>query len=45
MLDPISQKSRFLSRELHKKLDNLPRMRSVGKASNFQSNVRVDTNP
>ncbi len=31
MLDPISQMSRFLSPERHKKLDNLPRMSFVGK--------------
>jgi hypothetical protein len=45
MLDPISQKSRFLSPELHKKLDNLPRMSSLGKAGKIPTNPRVDTNP
>ena len=46
MLDPISQMSRFLSPEHHKKLDNLPRMSFVGKAyGSFPAILRVDTNP
>jgi len=45
MLDPISQKSRFLSPEPHKKLDNNPGTRFVGNHGTFPAHPRVDTNP